>query len=398
MKMFRNFTLLVFLIPGLACSQNNSAAGSNDAVAASVAATLTAAAPEIPTATPMEEGGPVWLTNPDNPSGPTVPAFLSGLSYRGDSVWLVDQEGVSQMVMGQPADGVLSPDGTGYLFESSQDNGGDIYYYNIAADSVSQWTYTPDIYEGNYKWWPARPNVIVFNYVPKDQLGPWYGYLAAFNIPTSEYIIIDDEIGSGTDFALSPDGEKIAFVQGAQPVIYTWGQGLAELDMESMGLNFTAFASPAFSPDGSRVAFHASGGESNANDGSNPSATVIVDLQANSAEVLHEYRSYGQRGGPELAWSPEGRYLAALNPGEVDAGGEPMALWVFDLETGEEIFLEFSSSPIWSPDGAYLVFMAWPPVGTTGLHQIVYVETGVWEQTAVEGIAGSFLGSWIELP
>jgi Tol biopolymer transport system component len=401
MKIFRFFTLLVFLIPGLACTQNNSAvdpSASNDAIADSVSATLTAIAPESPTATPEPEGGPVWLTNPDNPTGQILPAFFSGLSYRGDSVWLVDQEGVSHLVMGQPTDGALSPDGTGYLFESSQDDGGDIYYYNIAADTVSQWTDTPDAYEGNFKWWPARPNVIVFNYVPADQLGPWYGYLAAFDIPTSEYIIIDDEVGSGSDFALSPDGEKIAFVQGTQPVIYTWGQGLVELDMESMGLTFTSFSFPTFSPDGSKVAFHASGGESNASDGSNPSATVIVDLQSNSAEVLHEYKSYGQRGGPELVWSPDGRYLAVLNPGEVDAGGEPMALWVFDLDTGEEIFLEFSSSPRWSPDGKYLVFMAWPPIGTSEPHQIIYVETGVWEQIPVEGIEGSFLGSWIDLP
>ena len=390
--------LIMLILAASGCSPAADAAQSEAQIAASVSATLTALAPELPAATPTSESIPFWLNSDSGPTGEVLPAFLAGLSYRGDSVWLVDRQGVSHLVMGQPTDGVLSPDGTGYLYESSQDEGGDIYYYNIAADSVSQWTDTPEIYEGNYKWWPARPDVIVFNFVPQKELGPWWGYLAAYDIPTSEYIILDDQVGTGSDFALGPDGERIAYVQGSQPVIYTWGAGMEELDMESLGLTFTSYASPAWSPDGSLLAFHAAGGESSANDGSNPSATVVIDLETSTAEVLHEYKSYGQRGGPELAWSPDGRYLAAVDPGEVDASGEPMALWVFDLETDEEIFLGYSTSPRWSPDGQYLIFMAWPEIGSTDPNQIVFVQAGVWDPVSVDQIEGSFLESWIDLP
>jgi len=64
---------------------------------------------------------PVWLEGENTTSGRTFPAYLSGLSFRDDSVWLVDQNGVGKMVMGQPAAGQLSPDGTSLIAVSIAD-------------------------------------------------------------------------------------------------------------------------------------------------------------------------------------------------------------------------------------------------------------------------------------
>lgn len=369
-----------------------------DPVGASVQLTLSSSGIITPTPTETSIALPAWLADPEIPSGETLPVLFAGLSYRDDSVWLVDQSGVSRLVMGQPANGSLSPDGTGYLFSSSQNEGEDIFYLNIAAKSIAQWTDTPQIYESGYQWWRGRPGVIVFNFVPEDELGPWYGYLAAFEISTGDYIIIEDQYGSNTTFALSPDGEQIAYLQGAQPVVYTWGAGTVELDMQGMGMNYQSYSSPAWSPDGTKLAFHASGGESDPTSGATLSATVVVDLSSNTAQVLHEFSSYGRRAEPEITWSPNGEWLAVVNPGEVDPNGDPMAMWVLNLNDTNGVFLGFSSGPIWSPDGQYLVYTSWPPIGTDAPHQIQYVETGVWQPITVTELINAYPETWISLP
>jgi hypothetical protein len=74
-----------------------------DPIATSVQATLDAM--EFSTPPPEDFGpvSPVWLEDENTISGRTFPEYLSGLSFRDDSVWLVDQNGVAKMVMGQPA-------------------------------------------------------------------------------------------------------------------------------------------------------------------------------------------------------------------------------------------------------------------------------------------------------
>jgi len=348
---------------------------------------------------PTEDFGPVspvWLEDENTISGRTFPAYLSGLSFRDDSVWLVDQNGVANMVMGQPAAGQLSPDGTGFLFLGSE-YGSDIFYYNLSSGEVNQLTKTPDVYEGGYRWWLERNNVIVFNFVPEDENGPWYGYIGAFDFVTGENINIDDQHGSGSSFGLSTDGERIAYLEGSQPMIYTWGQGSEPIDFQALGLEYSSFSTPAWSPDGQLVAFHAGGGAREEATGAMESATVIYDPRDNSVEVLHRYFSHGQRGGPENAWSPDGEWLAVVNPGEIGDGIGPMALWVMRSDGSEEHHLGFAGPPVWSPDGKYLIYPQWE-IGSSGPHPVVMVEAGVWEPIVIEDLEGSFLDKWIYLP
>jgi Tol biopolymer transport system component len=365
-------------------------------IATSVQATLDAMGTETPLPEPPGSVSPVWLEDENTISGQTFPAYLSGLSFRDDSVWLIDQDGLAHMVMGQPADGELSLDGTGFLFTGSTEIS-DIYYYSMAGDLVNQLTDTPDISEGGYKWWPGRENVIVFNFVPEDEIGPWYGYIGAVDIATGEYIIIDDQYGSGSSFGLSPDGERIAYLEGDQPMIYTWGQGSELIDFQSLGLEYTSFSAPEWSPDGQLVAFHAGGGQVDNVSGGVKNATVIYDPAADSVKVFHEYFSHGQRGGPETAWSPDGEWLAVLNPGETGEGIGPMALWVMRPDGSEEHHLGFAGPAVWSPDGRYLIYPHWE-IGSSGPHPMVVVEAGVWEPIVIEELAGSFLDKWIYLP
>ena len=340
---------------------------------------------------------PVWLTNDQIPTGLTLPQRFAGLVYRKDNVWLVDQVGVSHLVMGQPFELEISPDGTGFLYSSSMNEGEDIYYLNLASGDVSQFTNTPDIFERGYQWWPERNNVIVFNFIPDDRLGPWYGYLGAYDLMTSEYIIIDGEEGSGSAFSLSPDGQRIAFNKGKQPMIYTWGQGSQPIDIEGLGLDYTTFQAPAWSPDGKQIAFFAGGGGDESS-GGNQSATVIINLETNTAKILHQFVSFGQRVGPEIVWHPDGEWLAVLNPGEIDAGSDPMAMWVMRVDGTEEHYFGFSSGMIWSPDGQYMVYIEWPSIGSDEEPQNKLVEFGVWQPAIIDELQGSYIDKWIYLP
>ncbi len=370
-----------------------------DQIATGVAATLTAIAEESPAATDMppspENTRPAWLDDPDRFTGASLPAELYGLAYRTDAVWLVDQDGSSKMVLGQPANGAISPDGSGYLISGQPPTGEDIYYYNIAADSITQWTDTPSLLESNFHWWPARPNVIVYNFVPQDENGPWYGYLAAFVIPTSETIIIDDTYGSGTTFALSPDGQRIAYLQDRQPAIYIWDTGSEPINMAEFGLDYSSYSSPAWSSDGTKLALHAAG---QPQDGGVQSAVIVLNLDAGTAEVLDEYLSFGQRVGPELAFSPDGQWLASVNPGELTPEGQPASMWLFPLNGGEPVALGYTTSPIWSPDGQYLLYTRWPNVGVSAPHQIFLAEAGSWPGEPVPELEGAFVSDWLDLP
>ncbi len=86
-----------------------------------------------------------------------------------------------------------------------------------------------------------------------------------------------------------------------QPMIYTWGQGSEPIDFQALGLEFSGFSAPAWSPDGQLVAFHAGGGAIEEGTGGMESTTVIYDPRDNSVDVLHRYFGNGQRGGPENA-------------------------------------------------------------------------------------------------
>lgn len=406
MKLFRMVFIIGLLLVAAGCGllPDSSQTGYVDPeeIDELVNATLTAiaaeAGPEVTPTIPLpEDVPPAWLEDPTRSEldGQTLPEIFYGLSYVDDAVWLVDKQGVSNLLIGQPANGVISPDGTGYLISSQAPNGEDILYYNIAADQISQWTDTPGLAESGYRWWPERRNVIVYNFVPQDELGPWNGYLAAKDISTGETIIIDDKFGSATNFALSPDGEHIAYLQDRDPAIYTWGAGSELIDMAAFGLDYQSYASPAWSPDGEKLAFHAIGGLA---DGGTRWAVVILDLAAGTAVVIDEYLSFGQRVGPELGFSPDGKWLASVNPGELSEGGQPVTMWVYSLTGVEHANLGFAGPFLWHPEGKYLLYQKWPGVGNSDPHEVILAETGSWTLEAIPGLKGAFPIDWLDLP
>lgn len=101
--------------------------------------------------------------------------------------------------------------------------------------------------------------------------------------------------------------------------------------------------SPAWSPDGKRVAF--AGYERGR------SAVFVLTLASLSARTL--VADPGVNGAP--AWSPDGRSIALT----MSSGGSA-DIWVIDVETGERRQLTTSraidTEPTWSPDGRSIAF------------------------------------------
>ena len=97
---------------------------------------------------------------------------------------------------------------------------------------------------------------------------------------------------------------------------------------------------PVFSPQGDRIAFftEAAGG-----------ATLnVYELKSGRSRPLGPASGFGF-GGDQVAWSPDGRQIAFVAPGEGEMGEE--TVFVADVESGATRELATGSSPTWSPDG-----------------------------------------------
>jgi plastocyanin len=195
------------------------------------------------------------------------------------------------------------------------------------------------------------------------------GYLATVNVDGTSYRLLDVEhdIGPG-GFALSPDGQVIAYGGGNTGWLYRWGAGPEPFDPEPYGLIGTKGAqigSPAWSPDGTRLAWVVSGGF--ATDGNHRIGIGVFDLEARTATLIHPYVPVGRGGWPPApAWSPNGRWLA-LETWSHDP--DEAGVWVVQVDGlgTEEHYLGSGSHPVWSPDGGQMAFYRIPQGGDPGI-------------------------------
>lgn len=405
--------LSILVLPILACGTFSvglvTPSPSIDPVAGIVEETLTAMETEENStgegsATPQTLD---WLRNAEG-QGIDLPGYLGGLFYRStvtNQLYLVNQNGTAVDISPPDYSGYaasLSPETFALIYTNTMEEGEEIMLYDPGSGESRMLTNTPTLFERGAQWWPANAGKIVFNYIPEDQLGPWSGYLGAYDIQTGEYLTLDDQNGSFSEFAPSPDGRTIAYDDGGQPMLYDWENGSSPLDQDSFGIRFETFRAPAWSPDGRKIAYWVTGGQSPTN-GNTLTAILIVDFENHTAAVMHEYNSVGMRGEPEIAWSPDGNWLAVVNQGEANATRSGVALWVMRADGSEEHPLGYGSGPHWSSDGKRLLYTQWPEPGIGGGSfqedaHITVVETGVWQPEEIGGLLGSEIKGWLKLP
>ena len=145
--------------------------------------------------------------------------------------------------------------------------------------------------------------------------------------------------------AFSPDGRRIAFVsqRGGGRDIYVMNADGTEqkrlTDFTKLGL---AAANPSWSPDGKRVVFRSAVNRVN---------VYIINADGTGLIKLTDE----PRGVAMPAWSPDGRKIAFSNLRH----GKPQ-IYVMDTDGGNEVRLTSNTSrdnrPAWSPDGRLIAF------------------------------------------
>jgi Tol biopolymer transport system component len=281
---------------------------------------------------------------------------LAGLTFStGQGFWLVDAQGVPQLLVDQPR-GHLSPDGQRLTYQAPGAQGGadDIWTMDLANGEKRNLTNTPERFEEDPEWWPGRSDVVVFSSDVEC-------CMASRALPTivgldgTGYSILDEQ--NGGPRALSPDGKLMVY--GAfQPTGWMTHVGGAPeaFDPADYGVRVGALIQPAFSPDGQALAWMVSG-DFDA-DGSSDSAVALFDLASKTGRLIHRYTpTAGGEFPSQLAWSPDGQWLAFVTFGEPPASGRTPSLWVARADGSGEKLLGAGSSPVWDPGSRSIAFL-----------------------------------------
>jgi hypothetical protein len=348
---------------------------------------------ETPTAAPTL--APNTNTPAPEPSAtpapqPTVPAAghpLEGLVYTigaGNGLWRIGADGTAQLLTDQHYP-TLSPDQTRVLYAIGYE--GDIWLKELPDGLGTNLTNTSDQLEEQFWWWPGNPNVIVFH-ARTEAEGPFGGSLGLMQADGSGYQLLEGTSPFVSPPALSPDGQTIAFDKSAEPWLYSLGGSSAQaLDIKKYNLGFDKATYPAWSPDGSKLAWKVYG--------NGQSAVAIVDLAADTAQVLHPYTlTGGTEIFAELAWSPDGQWLAVVN--QLERPGEDTSLWVLRADGSAEQYLGGrASSPAWSPDGQSLVFSQLPDSSSAfDAGRVQRVRVGEWQAETLDLPGGAQVEQW----
>jgi hypothetical protein len=289
------------------------------------------------------------------PPTPTPVAALPGLVYqKDDGLWL-DRGGQRVRLLDRHV-AQLSPDGVHALYVAGDGDNRDLWLAILPLGEKHNLTGTAERNEDTPRWWAAQPEVAVFSSLPRGEpLGSGaVGYLTAVDMDGSDYRVLDDQHALNSPPAPAPDGKTIAYGSDDGGWLYRWDAGSQPFDPADRGLESAGeieLGSPAWSPDGTRLAWVLSGDL--ASDGSTRWGVGVFGFIARSGQILHVYAMAGGDGWPPApVWSPDGTWLA------FEAWAEPAneaGVWVVRADgQGEETVHLGGRHPVWSPDGHWL--------------------------------------------
>jgi hypothetical protein len=146
------------------------------------------------------------------------------------------------------------------------------------------------------------------------------------------------DLGDASSPAWSPDGERIAFVRADDP----FGQGdlwVMNADGTGQQLLVDDVRTPAWSPDGERIVFSRDG------------LLFVADVDGGPATQLTEPdHPHASHSDPD--WSPDGSRIVFIDWGfsnpqvkSVDADGDDL-----------QLLIDYGFDAVWSPDGSTILF------------------------------------------
>jgi len=315
---------------------------------------------------------------------------ISGLVYSdlsAEETWRIDANGFPQLVYPE-RDALLSPDGSQMLLDRNDD----IWLADLISSEQTNLTAETNRLEGGGMWWPANPEVLVFNSIA-NEWGMSSGQASIMQQDGSSYQVLDEN-SSFWSPAPSPDGKTIAYDTASEAWLYHLDTGKAPFIVGEFGLDVPEdfkIGSPSWSPDGTQLAWWVGGSFSS---GEWVTALVVFDLVTKSFQFVHQFQPMGGSGSwrPPAQWSPDGEWLAFTTQGL----GRVPDLVVMRVDGSEFTNLGSGAEPLWSPDSSKLIFLHPDPGGGTYLEDdLMIVNREDWLATPLELPSGSRHIQWI---
>lgn len=260
-----------------------------------------------------------------------------------------------------PAPGSVEPVpgvGNGLIAFLATDKGGGQQIYTMDRDGTdrTQLTRIPGLSAAGLSWAPSGRKLVFGR-----GMGEGHSELEVMNADGTGLHAITHDFTVYDSPAWSPDGSRIAASAGGDLILLRANGGKRQRLLQSP--RACSAADPSWSPDGNRIAYswycYA--------DGSIRTSIRVIDPNRGGWEtLLGPTRANAGVSGREYmtpAWSPDGKRIAFVTT--THTGGASSGLYVMTDDGGDSERLgprrSESVAPTWSPDGTKMAFLLYGP-------------------------------------